>query len=212
MARVDVDASDERNAIAQLKRGEIAGLESLVRAHYLSAVRAAYLVTRDRARAEDIVQTAFIRAYERIGQFDAARPFAPWFMRSVVNSALSETRRAGRFMPLAPDAAELEPPDPQPGPIDALEHAETAAELRAALDQLAPEQRAAVVLRYYLELPDAEAAQRLGIPPATVRWRLHAARKRLRGLLRPTPDAAFRPAGRSETAIDALDVDESCPR
>jgi RNA polymerase sigma-70 factor (ECF subfamily) len=210
MARVDSNTSEERNAIAQLKRGEIAGLESLVRAYYLPAVRAAYLVTRDRARAEDVVQSAFIRAYERIGQFDAARPFGPWFLRSVVNSAVSETRRAGRFMPLAPDANELEPPDPQPGPADALEDAETADELRAALDLLAPEQRAAVVLRYYLELPDAEAAQRLGVPPATVRWRLHAARRRLRGLLRPVPDTPLHPAGRVEAAIDSLD--ESCPQ
>ena len=136
MARVD--ASAEPNAIAQLKRGEIAGLESLVRARILPAVRAAYLVTRDRARAEDLVHTAFIRAYERIGQFDAARPFGPWFLRSVINSAVSETRRAGSFTPLAADTADLDPPDPQPGPAN---------ELRAALDQLTPEQRAAIVLR-----------------------------------------------------------------
>ena len=60
------------------------------------AIRAAYLIVRDRALAEDLVQTAFLRAYDRIGQFDPSRPFAPWFLRSVVNDAVKAAmRRAG---------------------------------------------------------------------------------------------------------------------
>ena len=79
---------EEQKAIARLKRGDISGLEALVRKYQVQAVRAAYLIIRDRALAEDIVQAAFLRAYERIGQFDAGRPFGPWFLRSVVNDAV----------------------------------------------------------------------------------------------------------------------------
>jgi len=66
---------EEQEAIARLKRGDISGLEALVRKYQVQAVRAAYLITHDRGLAEDIVQAAFLRAYERIGQFDAGRPF-----------------------------------------------------------------------------------------------------------------------------------------
>ena len=84
---------EEREAIARLNRGDIAGLETLVRQYQVQAVRTAYLITRDRALAEDIVQAAFLRVYERIGQFDTKRPFGPWFLRSVVNDAIKAATR-----------------------------------------------------------------------------------------------------------------------
>ena len=68
---------EEAEAIARLKQGDVGGLEALVRGHQVQAVRTAYLITRDRALAEDVVQAAFVRAYERVGQFDSERPFDP---------------------------------------------------------------------------------------------------------------------------------------
>jgi len=68
---------DEKQAIALLKCGDPAGLEELVKLYQLRAVRAAALITGDRALAEDIVQSAFIRTADRIGQFDSQRPFGP---------------------------------------------------------------------------------------------------------------------------------------
>lgn len=179
---------EEREAIARLQRGDIGGLEPLVRAHYGPALRAAYLVTRDRALAEDVVQSAFLRAYERIGRFDARRPFRPWFLRSVVNGAASAMAQGRRQLSWerttcggGDEAAPLV--DPGLGPDELLAGAETRREMWAALDQLPPAQRAAVVLRYYLDLGEAEMAEELLCPPGTVKWRLHAARKRLRALL-----------------------------
>ena len=91
---------DEAAAIERLKRGDASGLEELVRRHQVTAVRAAYLVTHDEQLAEDLVQTAFLRAYERIAQFDSTRPFRPWFMRSLINSAVKAARRAERMVSL----------------------------------------------------------------------------------------------------------------
>ena len=181
---------EEKDAIARLKQGDIAGLEALVRRYQVQAVRTAYLVTRDLPLAEDIVQAAFLRAYERIGQFDAARPFGPWF-----HVALS-TMRQGRIVDMtARSLMELEDREVSQvywglysgyqgaGPADLLE----AAELRQAewqpLGQLPPSQRAVIVLRYYLELNESEMADALACPKGTVKWRLHAARGRLRTLL-----------------------------
>jgi DNA-directed RNA polymerase specialized sigma24 family protein len=54
---------DESHAIARLKRGDIAGLQTLVRVYQVLAARTAYLIVRDRALAEDIVQTAFVHVF-----------------------------------------------------------------------------------------------------------------------------------------------------
>jgi len=187
---------EEQEAIARLKRGDIGGLETLVRQYQVRAVRTAYLITRDRALAEDIVQAAFVRAYERIGQFDAGRPFGPWFLRSVVNDAVKAAARRKRLVPLEAGYEGEETSladllaDPGPGPADLAEAAGTRQAVWAALGKLPPAQRAAIVLRYYLGLSEAEMAGELACPPGTVKWRLHAARKRLRTLLCPLWPAA----------------------
>ena len=150
---------EEREAVARLKAGDIGGLETLVQMYQVQALRTAYLVTRGRHLAEDIVQTAFLRAYERIGQFDAQRSFGPWFLRSVVN---------------------------------------------AALGRLPPEQRTAIVLRYYLGLSEADMAGALACPPGTVKRRLHRARARLRKLLDPIFRAWVRPAVEGRPAVAGM--------
>ncbi len=178
---------DEREAIARLKQGDIDGLEALVRLYQVRAVRAAYLVTRDRPLAEDVVQSAFLRVYERIDQFDPARPFAPWFLRIVVNDAVKAVTR--RRPQLSLEAADLDPAallaEPPPRPEALLEQADTALAVAEALDRLPPPERAAVVLRYYLGFKEAEIADHLAWPQGTVKWRLHSARRRLRALLAP---------------------------
>ncbi len=189
---------EEHAAIVRLKQGDIGGLETLVRAYQVRAVRAAALITHDRALAEDLVQSAFIRAFERIDQFDDGRPFAPWFLRSVVNDAVKAvTRRKPQIaLDATPSGDWLPLRDPAPGPHAQLEQAETGDAILAALAQLPPEQRGAVVLRYYLDLSEAEIASEQGCPPGTVKWRLHTARKRLRDLLTPWRSADPSPSSR----------------
>src|SRR5688500_11916256 len=95
----------EHDAITLLRQGDIAGLDALVRQYQYPAVRAATLIIRDRAAAEDIVQSAFMRIASRIQQFDSQRPFAPWFLRIVVNDAIKEAQRRERYASLdQPDA------------------------------------------------------------------------------------------------------------
>jgi RNA polymerase sigma-70 factor (ECF subfamily) len=180
---------EEAEAIARLKQGDIGGLAALVRKYQVQAVRAAFLITRDRALAEDVVQEAYLRAYERIEQFDSGRPFGPWFLRSVVNDAIKAASHRERWVSLeASDGAEAVMADllahPNPGPADLVETADIRRAVWEALGTLPPTQRAAAVLRYYLGLSEAEVAEELACPPGTVKWRLHAARKRLRRLLR----------------------------
>lgn len=180
---------DERQAIKRLRQGDINGLEELVRRYELPAVRTAYLITRDYPLAEDVVQTAFVRAYERIDQFDPQRPFGPWFLQGIVHDALKAATRQARHVPLGGpgEGDELAHIDRlvnlDPSAEELVEQAETREAVQAALAQLSPHQRAAIVQRYYLGLSEADMARAQHCPPGTIKWRLHAARARLRVLL-----------------------------
>ena len=178
----------EREAVRRIQRGDISGLEELVQRYQLQAARAAYLVVRDRGLAQDLVQSAFIRAFERIGGFNAERPFGPWFLKLVLNDAIKVATRRRREVSLDNEGAGVESTqivDPSIGPEQALEQSETTDQVWAALARLTPAQRAAVVQRYYLDLTEAEMTAALAYPPSTIKSRLHAARERLRTLLRP---------------------------
>ena len=179
----------EIEGIIRLKRGDIDGMHILVCAHSLKALRTAYLITRDRALAEDVVQDSFLRAYERISSFDISRPFGPWFLRIVVRQAIDAAQRASPgFESRGSDAEEVlsRIPDVGTGPEERLEWTELREEIWNALEQLPPKQRAAIVMRYYLDLSEDEMARELGIAPGTVKSRLHVARSRLKALLRPS--------------------------
>jgi RNA polymerase sigma-70 factor (ECF subfamily) len=177
---------EEREAIQRMRRGEIGGLEEIVRRYQIPALRTAYLVTRDLQLAEDVVQAGFLQAYERIGQFDLARPFGPWFMRSLVNAAIKAAVRAERSVSLDDEPNSLDAltgSDSRTKPEVALELAETRRAVLEALAFISPKQRAVVVLRYYLDLSEVDIAEYLAVPRGTVKSRLHDARKRLRMLL-----------------------------
>jgi RNA polymerase sigma-70 factor (ECF subfamily) len=186
---------DEREAVSLLKRGDISGLQALVEAHQVRAIRAAYLVTHDRSMAEDVVATAFLRVYERAYQFDSKRPFAPWFLRIVVNDSIKAASRRSRHVPLDERmmAREGTLAGGDPSPEEAAERSGVRRAVRQALDGLSPSQRAAIVMRYYLGMRESEIADRLGRTPGTVKRHLHDGRVRLRGMLaglwgRPLPE------------------------
>jgi RNA polymerase sigma-70 factor (ECF subfamily) len=199
-----VAGSGEKAAIDQLRRGDINGLEFLVRVHQVQAVRAAYLVVHDRQVAEDIVQSAFIKVFRRIQQFDRSRPFAPWFMRIVVNDAIKAATRRRREVSLEGSDYNTEAAlaeilrSAEPGPEEVISRAETASAVEEALMKLPPKQRAAVVLRYYIGLKEPEIALRIGRSRGTVKWLLHNARKRLSRLLMSSEQAPVGPVGPTE--------------
>lgn len=179
---------EEQQAITRLRQGDVEALGYLVQAHWPRALRAAYLVTGDRAMAEDVVQEAFLRAYRRIDRFDGSRPFAPWLGRIVARTALDVVRSlSGHDLSLSDDAGVLlgTLPDPSPTPDVALDQSELRREVWDALARLSARQRVAIVMRYYLDLSEEEMAIRLAVPPGTVKSRLHAARDRLKLVLGP---------------------------
>jgi RNA polymerase sigma-70 factor (ECF subfamily) len=177
---------NESEAVARLKHGDIQGLETLVALFQQQALDVAYLISADYALSEDVVQTAFLRVYDRIDQFDARRPFGPWFLRTVVNDTLKAvTRRQSISLDSDDRSIDAILPHADDNLYAMVEAAETKEAIWRTLDSLSPGQRAAVVMRYYLDLSDPEISTALQITQSSVRRRLHNARKRLRVLLPP---------------------------
>jgi RNA polymerase sigma-70 factor (ECF subfamily) len=177
----------DEEAIDRMRNGDIGGLETLVRRYQEKAIAIAVLITRDSTLAQDVAQDAFLRAYDQIGHFDSARPFAPWLFKIVANLAI---RRVQRTPPLSLDS-DVDTAlllDPSADVEVWYEQAELQVHIRRALDSLPVEQRAAFVLRYLGGLKESEIAAELHCPPGTVKWRLSRARERLRAWLRPFKD------------------------
>jgi RNA polymerase sigma-70 factor, ECF subfamily len=176
---------DDLQAIHRLKNGDIGGLELLIARYQAKAIRTAFLVTHDDPMAEDVVQDAFVRFFEHADCFDEARPFGPYFMRSVVNTALNKVQREKKGNRLREeDTSELETLLDKAASIDEqIESVSLNRQILEALAKLPPRQRAVIVQRYYLEMSEKEMAEALDAPAGTVKWLLNKARNRLRSLL-----------------------------
>lgn len=176
--------SDDTMAIQRLKQGDIDGLESLVRRYQLKAIRTALLILQDAEAAEDVVQDVFLRIYRSIHRFDETRPFEPYLLRSVVNAALDVAQRTSKQDQISLSLETLEDRLQSAAAVeDQVEFAALKREIQSALEQLPPRQRAAVVMRYYLDMSETEMAMALDSRPGTVKWLLNIARQNLRGLL-----------------------------
>ena len=153
--------------------------EAFFDAHYDEVVRALLLIAGDRARAEDAAQEAFAQALRRWSRVEVMERPLGWVVVVGVNRLKRWMARAERLHVEVP----ADRPTPAGGSADHGDHAEAIAvgsQLRAALDRLAPRQRATVVLRYLCDLPTVEVAEALGCSPGTVKSALHQALVNLR--------------------------------
>lgn len=177
---------DDLQAVRRLKSGDINGLDFLISKYQVKAVRTAYLVTRNKPMAEDVVQDAFVHFYERVRQFDECRIFEPYFMVSVMNAALNVALREKRILPLPQEAdeADFETILSRSLSVESeVERSQLKVEMLDLLSRLSPRQRVVVVQRYYLEMSEKEMCEVSRTAPGTIKWLLNAARTRLRGLL-----------------------------
>jgi RNA polymerase sigma-70 factor, ECF subfamily len=161
-------ARDEAELVRQARGGSPDAVEALVRRHWETAHRAAFLIVQDAGAAEDIAQEAMLAAVQALERFDRRRPFRPWLHRIVVNRAIDWARARALRREVGGETNLEHAPAP---PAEGNPH-ELSAGLVAALAELAPEHRAVIVLRYLLEYTPGEIARLLDLPRGTVNSRL----------------------------------------
>lgn len=178
---------DDMQAIANLKQGNLIGLEVLVQRYQNKALQSALMIVHDQQQAEDVVHQSFLKVYDNIKYFRDGYPFGPWFFKIVINQAINAAKHQSRLVSLVEETDDTPAAawiiDPQPSPEEQLEHVENYQDLRLALGKLKPEHRAVLVMRYYLGYDDQTSARHARQPLSTIKWWLRAARKNLRELL-----------------------------
>lgn len=176
------EAVDETGLVEAVRRGDAAAFDMLVRRYLRRAYTVAYRLLEQKEDAEDLVQEVFMTVLEKIETFQPGRPFGPWFFRILTNRGHNlRARRARRATLPLPAEAEAT----SPSPADDAARAELRAWLDDALARLPERQRLIVQLFEVDGFSGAEIAEMLDMPPATVRWNLHQARKKLRTALAP---------------------------
>lgn len=175
--------------VARILGGEARLFEVLMRRHNRRVFRAARSVVGSDAEAEDVMQEAYVSAYQHLAGLHERSRFAAWLTRIAVREALGHLHRRGDTVPIDVLGEESEPMSRTRTPESAASDAELARILEHAVDALAPAFRTVFMLRLVEGMSAVDVAEVLAIPEETVRTRLHRARERLRDDLLARVDA-----------------------
>ena len=181
-------SADDQCLIAQCLDGDTAAFGELVRRYQDRLYNTVYRLVGNAEDAQDVVQDAFLHAYQSLDGFKGDSLFFTWLYRIAVNTAISHKRRQRVLLRIDSGrngAASVQPLDDSESsrPGEALERAEQEQRIQHALSRLSPEHRAVLVLKDMEGRKYEAMADILGVPIGTIRSRLHRARAELRELL-----------------------------
>jgi RNA polymerase sigma-70 factor (ECF subfamily) len=178
------DWSDEQ-VVTRVLGGETALYELLMRRHNQRLYRVARAILRDDAEAEDVMQDAYVRAYQNLASFEGRAKFSTWLTRIAVHEALARARRRSRFQSL--DASDTSNGDlmnfvtsSDPSPEQESYTRELSGVMERAILSLPDEYRLVFMLRDVEGMSTEETAQALSLTPQNVKVRLHRAHAKLR--------------------------------
>jgi RNA polymerase sigma-70 factor (ECF subfamily) len=180
--------SEESILVEAARSGDIGAFESLVRRYDRNVFRIAQHITQNREDAEDVVQDAFLKAYQNLGQFQGQSKFYTWLVRIAVNEALMRLRRRRpeRMVSIDEDVKTEEDSMPReiadwsPNPEQQYTQSELKEILGKTIQGLPPSFRTVFVLRDVEGLSTEETASALELSVPAVKSRLLRARLQLR--------------------------------
>jgi len=179
--------SDDHRLIADCLQGNTAAFGELVRRYQDRLYHTVFRMVDNAEDALDVVQEAFLNAYQSLDSFKGDALFFTWLYRIAVNTAISMKRKQRVVLSIDGRNGEpgIEPLDPSEinRPGHALEQAEQERRIHQALNRLSPEHRTVLVMKDMEGQKYETMADILGVPIGTIRSRLHRARLELRLLL-----------------------------
>jgi len=173
---------DEARLVRAARDGDEDAFADLVRRHSGGLHRAVARIVLDDEEAWDVVQMAFIKAWQRLDKYDSRWKFSTWLYRIGTNLAIDLIRsRTSRLKAhKAGGEHQLRLVGGKQEALERLEHGEVDGILRELVDILTPQQRSAFILREVEDMETGEVAEILGCTAATVRNHVFQARKTLR--------------------------------
>jgi RNA polymerase sigma-70 factor (ECF subfamily) len=174
--------------VERVREGDVAAYDELVRKYERQVFRIAQHITQNREDAEDVMQDAFLKAYEKLDQFQGNSKFYTWLVRIAVNESLMRLRkrRTGKMVSIDEDVETEEGSVPRdladwaPDPEQNYNQSELAEILRKTIQGLPQGFRIVFVLRDVEGLSTEETAETLGLSVPAVKSRLLRARLQLR--------------------------------
>ena len=176
--------------VERAQRKDADAFAALIRAYERVALSVAFGVLVNRASAADVVQDAFIRAWQRISDLREPERFGPWLCGIVRNLAIDCLRRRKPAELLTRSVTLAEPDRWTTDPTNEVVRRETHASVGEAIASLDELSRVVVTMRYYEDLSSKEIADLLGLSPAAVDMRLSRIRKQLKAMLQDEPKPA----------------------
>jgi len=177
------DLPSDEDLIGRVLAGDTESFAPIMRRYNQRIFRAARSILGDDGEAEDVLQEAYVRAFEHLGQYEGRASFSTWLTRIAVHEAYARRRkrRLVRFVDLSDaEILRMTPETDENSAFNAVDHRELGGMLRQAIDQLPEDLRSVLTLRLVEGMSTDETADCLGLSPANVKVRLHRARLRLR--------------------------------
>jgi RNA polymerase sigma-70 factor, ECF subfamily len=185
LEKANSEGLTDQDVVDRVKAGDTALYEVLMRRYNQRLYRITLAILRNDAEAEDVMQDAYVRAYQHLDQFAGHAPFSAWLARIAVNEALARLRLRKRNPQLDdcdPDGeTTMNMVETAPNPEQSATRAELGRLLEEALLDLPEQYRTVVMLRDIEELSTAETAAALDLTEDNVKVRLHRGRAMARG-------------------------------
>ncbi len=179
------EISDEALAERVSARGDASAYAMLVTRYRVRLIALARrMLGASQEEAEDVVQEAFVAAYQARQRYRRGEPFRAWLYRIAINRCIDRQRAQARRPTPAPIDAVMDPADPAAGPLEALLGDERDQRLQTAVEGLPPKYRAIFLLRHLDDLSYEEIAVATELPLGTVKTHLFRARAQLRESLK----------------------------
>ena len=180
------DPLSDEEVVARVLAGETSMFEIVMRRYNQRLYRVARAILRNDSEAEDVMQDAYVRAYEHLDQFAGRAKFSTWLTRIAVHEALARQRRGNRYQELEP-MSEGNGRDPMDGfasmalnPEEQASNSQIRSLLEEAVEKLPDAYRTVFMLRDVEEMSTTDTANVLEITEENVKVRLHRARALLR--------------------------------
>jgi RNA polymerase sigma-70 factor, ECF subfamily len=187
-SKVGQPANEETKLVDAARGGDVGAFEQLVKRYDRNVFRIAQHITQNREDAEDVVQDAFLKAFQNLGQFQGQSKFYTWLVRIAVNEALMRLRRRrpermvsiDEDVKTEDDSIPREIADWSPNPEQLYNQGELKEILQKTIQGLPPSFRTVFILRDVEGLSTEETADALGLSVPAVKSRLLRARLQLR--------------------------------
>ena len=179
------DASDisDKQVIESCLKGDQSSFYIMIDRYHERSFWTAYKYVHNTEDAEDITQDAFLKAFNMLARFDTERNFFTWLYRIVVNAAIDFLRRKSQHSGAPIDElGDILPDEKADSPSHKLEQEEMNVSVYKILEQMTEPYKSVLILRELEGKSSKEIGEILDVPHATVRWRLHHARKIFRDL------------------------------